>query len=78
MLYTHIAQLMTHTTNILCSCCLPFNYVTKTFGILQKVVKSQKVYVYYLDTAKGDTFSLRKVCGYIFSLVFKFSGLMKR
>ena len=25
------------------SCCLPCNYVTKPFGILQRVIKSQKV-----------------------------------
>ena len=25
------------------SCCLPCNYVTKSFGILQRVIKNQKV-----------------------------------
>ena len=28
-------------------CCLPCNYVTKPFGILQKVIKSQKVYIWF-------------------------------
>ena len=62
------------------SCCLPCNYVTKPFGILQGVIKSQKVYIYHLDIAKVDTFTLRKVCGKIFKKIwfFKFSGLMKR
>ena len=43
------------------SCCLPCNYVTKPFGILQRVLKSQRVYIYHLDSAKDSTFSLRKV-----------------
>ena len=79
MLYTHIAQLMTHTTCIH-SCCLPCNYVTKPFGILQRVIKSQRVHIYHLHPAKGDTFSLRKVSAAKFSKIFKlkFSGLMKR
>ena len=44
------------------SCCLPCNYVTKPFGILQRVIKSQKMYIYHLDIAKVDIFTLRKVC----------------
>ena len=27
------------------SCCLPCNYVTKPFGILQRVIKSQRVHI---------------------------------
>ena len=79
MLVTQIAHLMTHTTCIH-SCCLPCNYVTKPFGILQRVIKSQRVYIYHLDLAKVDTFSLRKVKAAKFSenFKFKFSGLMKR
>ena len=79
VLYTHIAQLMTHTTYIH-SCCLPCNYVTKPFGILQRVIKSQRVYIYHFDSPKVDTFSLRKVKAAKFSEIFqfKFSGLMKR
>ena len=62
------------------SCCLPYNYVTKPFGILQRVIKSQRVYIYHLDTAKIDTFSLRKVKEAKFSenFNFKFSGQVKR
>ena len=62
------------------SCCLPCSYVTKPFGILQTVIKSQRVYIYHLDSAKVDTFSLRKVKAVKLSGVFKFkfSGLMKR
>ena len=48
------------------SCCLPCNYVTKPFGIMQRVIKSPEVYIYHLDIAKVDTFTLRKVCGSIF------------
>ena len=79
MLYTHIAQLMTYTTCIH-SCCLPCNYVNKPFGILQRVIKSQRVYICHLDSEKVDTFSLRKVKAAKFSEIFKFkfSGLMKR
>ena len=63
------------------SCCLPCNYVTKPFGIFQRVIKSQRVYIYHLDSAKADTLSLRKVSAAKFSEIFKllkFSGLMKR
>ena len=43
-LFTHIARLMTGVYNkSIHSCCLPFNYVTKFFGILQRLIKSQKV-----------------------------------
>ena len=38
--------------------CLPCNYVTKPFGILQRVIKSQKVYIYHLDSAKADSLFL--------------------
>ena len=48
--------------NICIHSCLPCNYVTKPFGILQRVIKSQRVYIYHLDSAK----------------VAKFSGLMKK
>ena len=41
------------------SCCLPCNYVTKSFGIFQRVLKSQKVFIYQLDTVKVDIFSLK-------------------
>ena len=52
----------------------------KPFGILQRVIKSQRVYIYHLDSAKVDTFSLRKVKAAKFSenFKFKFSVLMKR
>ena len=53
------------------SCCLPCNYVTKSFGILQRVIKSQRVYIYYSDLAKVDTSSLRKVNATKFSEIFK-------
>ena len=71
MLYTHIAQLMTYTTCIH-SCCLPCNYVNKPFGILQRVIKSQRVYMYHLDSAKVDSFSLRKAKAAKFLEIFKF------
>ena len=54
VLYTHIAQLMTHTTNIYIAAAVPYLAVT---------LQSQKVCVYHLDTAKDDTFSVRKVLG---------------
>ena len=66
--------------NISIHSCLPCNYVTKPFGILQRVIKSQRVYIYLLDSAKVDTFSLRKVKAAKFNenFKFKFPGLMKR
>ena len=62
------------------SCCWPCNYVTKSFGIMQRVSKSQRVYIYHLDSAKGDIFSVRKVSAakYLEIFKFKFSGLMTR
>ena len=62
------------------SCCLRCNYVTKPFRILQRVIKSQRMYIYHLDSAKVDTFSLRKIKAAKFSknFKFKFPGLMKR
>ena len=72
---------MAHTTYIyIHSYCLPCNYVTKPFGILQRVIKSQKVYIYYSKLAKVDAFSLRKVSAAKFSETFKlkYSSLMKR
>ena len=62
------------------SFCLPCNYVTKPFGILQRVIKIQRVYIYHLNLAKIDIFSLRKVKAANISDNFKFtfSGLMKR
>ena len=79
MFYTHIAQLMIHTI-CMYSCCLPCNYVTKPFGILQRVIQSQRVYIYHLVSAKVDTFSLTKVSAAKFSEIFKFIflGLVKR
>ena len=44
------------------------------------VIKKQRLYIYHLDSAKVDTFSLRKVKAAKFSenFKFKFSGLTKR
>ena len=42
ILYTSIAQLMIHTTVVICSC-LPCNYVTQLFGILQRLIKIHRV-----------------------------------
>ena len=70
-------------TNDSCSkckhrCCLTCNYVTKPFGILKRVIKSEKVCVYQLGRAIVDTSSLIKVCGKILRPVLRFSGLLKR
>ena len=55
---------MTHTINVyIAAVYLAINYVTKLFGILQRVIKSQKVYINDLDIAKLNTYSVRKVCG---------------
>ena len=54
------------------SCCLHYNYVTKLFDILQRVIKSQRVYIYHLDSVKVGRFFLRKVRAAKFSEMFKF------
>ena len=43
MLYTHIAQLMTHTTNVYIAAAYLAIIVTNPFAILQRVIESQKV-----------------------------------
>ena len=50
VLYTHIAQLITHATCIH-SCCLPCNYVTNPIGIFQRVIKKRRLYIYKGDLA---------------------------
>ena len=39
------------------SCCLPCNYVTKPFGILQRVIKNQKVCVSFVHSKIQSFFS---------------------
>ena len=70
---------MTHTTCVYIAAA-DLAIVTKSFGIMQRVSKSQRVYIYHLDSAKGDIFSVRKVSAakYLEIFKFKFSGLMKR
>ena len=46
-----------------CCCCLPCNCVTKPFGILKRVIKSQKVCISFGHSKSRKTFSLRKACG---------------
>ena len=55
MLYTDITQLMTHTTKVYIAAAY---LLTMSLSLL--AIKSQKVYIYILNTAKVDTFSLRK------------------
>ena len=60
-----------------CCCCgLPCNYV-KPFGILQRVIKSQKVYISFGHFKSWCVFS-RKSVWLNFQTCFYFSGLMKR
>ena len=42
MLYTHIAQLMTHTTNVYMAAGYLAIMLLSLFGILQMVIKSQR------------------------------------
>ena len=60
--YTHIAQFITHTTDIYIAAA----YLTNPFGTLPKVIKSLRVLIAQyisLKTAKFDIFSLRKIWG---------------
>ena len=79
VVYSHCPTNDSYNKCIHC-CCLPCNYVTKPFGILQRVIKSQRVYIYHLDSAKVDTFSLKKVkvAKFLENFKFRFSDLMKR
>ena len=43
IVYSHCPTNDPYNKWILCCCCLPCNYVTKPFRILQGVIKSQKV-----------------------------------
>ena len=75
MLYTHIVQLMIHTTYL---------YIAAAYLAVMLLIilayYSQRVYTYHLDLAKFDTFSLRKAKAAKVSenFKFKFLGLMKR
>ena len=54
---------MTHTANVHIAAVYLAIMLLSLFGILQRIIKSENVYIDHLDTAKVDTFSLRKVCG---------------
>ena len=45
VLYTHIAQLMTHTTIVYTAAAYLSIMLYKPFSILQRVIKSQRVYI---------------------------------
>ena len=55
--------------NSIHSCCLPCNYVTKPFGILQRVIKSQRVCISFGHSKSRYLFLLEK-------FVAKFSDLL--
>ena len=59
------------------SCCLPCNYVTKPFGILNRVIRDEKVLIssYIWKKTKVYIFTLWKICGQILRLAFEFSRL---
>ena len=46
--------------NSIHSCCLPCNYVTKPFGILQRVIKSQRVCISFGHSKSQYLFLLEK------------------
>ena len=62
MLYTHIAQLMTHTTNVYIAAAY-IAIMLLSFLAYCKGNLRMKGCLYHLDAAKVDTFSLRKFCG---------------
>ena len=43
------------------NCCLPCNFVTKPFGILQRVIKSQKVYISFGHSKSWYLFSQKSL-----------------
>ena len=60
------------------SCCLPCNYVTKPFGILWRVNKSQKVWISVGHSKSRHLFLLEMFVPKFSDLFFKFLDLMKR
>ena len=63
---------MTHATNVHIAAVYLAIMLLSLFGILQRVIKSEKVYIDHLDTAKVDTFVPK------FADLFLNSGLTKR
>ena len=58
VVYSHFLTNDWYNICIVCihSCCLPWNYVTKPLGLLQRVINIQKVYIYHLGTEKVENF----------------------
>ena len=69
---------MTHTTYVYIAAAYLAIMGLSLLAYCRRVIKSERVYIYSLDSAKVDTFSLRKIKAAKFSeiLKFKFSGLM--
>ena len=61
MLYTYIAQVMTHTTNVYMAAAYFAIILLSLLAYCRGQLRVKRS-VYHLDTAKLDTFSLRKVC----------------
>ena len=59
------------------SCCLPCNYAANLFGILQRVIKSQRVCISVGHSKSWHLFFLEKFVAKFSELFFKFSDLMK-
>ena len=62
MLCTRITQLMTHKTYVYIAAPYLAIMSLSLLAYCRRVIKNQKVYIYHLDRAKDDTFSLRKIC----------------
>ena len=65
MLYTHITQLVTHTTNAYIAAAY---LAIMLLSLLRRVI----IYIYHLERAKVDAFSLRRNCGKISDLISHF------
>ena len=79
VLYTHIAQIMTHTTTVYIAAAADAYLTIMLLSILAYCKGKLRIKrcVYYLHPIKVDSYSLRKDCGEAFRLAFKFLGLMK-
>ena len=54
------------------SCCLPCNYVSKPFGILQRVIRSQRVCILFGHSKSGYLFLLEKFVAKFLDLFLNF------
>ena len=61
MMYTHIVQLMTHTANVHIAAAYLATILLSLFGILQRLIKSQKVCISFGHSKSRYLFSQNRL-----------------